>query len=142
MELGFTPQEVSDVRIVFDVFDVPGRGWIPLDDLRKALRLLGFKISRERVQQVAAEVQGKALMRGQTDFPAFLHTVSKLQGSSYDKYGEIMQVSHCRYCIDYWVPLNVYNKYLLVVLLIKSTTNFFGAQIERRKIHEPQLAPI
>ncbi len=104
MELGFTPQEVTDVRVVFDVFDVPGRGWIPLDDLRKALRLLGFKISRERVQQVAAEVQGKALMRGQTDFPAFLHMVSKLQGSSYDKYGEIVQVSHCLYCT---VPLNV-----------------------------------
>ncbi len=89
---GFTAQEVADVRVVYEVFAVPDRGWISLDDLRKALRLLGFKISRERVQQVAAEVQNKVLMRGQTDFTALLQIVSKLQGSSYDKHGEIAQV--------------------------------------------------
>lgn len=91
--LGFTAQEERDLQLVFDVFDSVKRGYIQLEDLRKALRLLGFKVSRASVQQLASDVEvpGKTV-RGQIDFQSFLQVVSNLQGSSYDKHGEIMQV--------------------------------------------------
>lgn len=95
MELGFTPQEVADVRLVFELYDVNKSGWITLDHLRKALRLLGFKVSRENVQQMASDFKtpdNQKMNRGQTDFSTFLQVLRKLQGSSYDKYGEIAQV--------------------------------------------------
>ena len=95
MDLGFTSQEVADVRLVFDLFDASKQGSVQLEDLRKALRLLGFKVSREKVQQIASDVQtpgSRDLVRGRTDFTAFLQVLSKLQGTSYDKHGEIVQV--------------------------------------------------
>lgn len=95
MELGFTPQEIADVRLVFELYDVSKGGWITLDDLRKALKLLGFRVSRENVQQMATDLQtpgSMAVNRGQTDFATFLQVLRKLQGSSYDTYGEIAQV--------------------------------------------------
>ena len=102
MELGFTHQEVADVRLVFDLFDASKQGSVQLEDLRKALRLLGFKVSREKVQQIASDVQtpgSRDLVRGRTDFTAFLQVLSKLQGSSYDRHEEILQVRaepvHC-----------------------------------------------
>ncbi len=95
MEHSFTPQEVADVRLAFDLYDVSKDGWINLQDLRKALRLLGFRVSRENVQQMASDLQApgsRSVTRGQTDFATFLQVLRKLQGSSYDKHGEIVQV--------------------------------------------------
>jgi len=96
-----TNQEVCDVRMVFELFDPTNTGSINLEDLRKALKLLGFKVSRERVQQLASDVQtrtpaagpgSKTVVRGAADFDSFQQVVRKLQGSSYDKHGEIVQV--------------------------------------------------
>ena len=93
--LGFTAQEVRDLRLVWNVFDVNERGMLEYEDVRKALKLLGFKVTRSSVQQLAQNTQlpgSKTLARGQIDFDGFLQSVSKLQGSSYDTYSEIMQV--------------------------------------------------
>ena len=93
--LGFTAQEVRDLRLVWNIFDVNERGMLEYEDVRKALKLLGFKVTRSSVQQLAQNIQlpgSKALARGQIDFDGFLQSVSKLQGSSYDMHSEIMQV--------------------------------------------------
>ena len=92
--LGFSPQELADLKIVYELFDVSGHGSIDTEELRKALRLLGFKVSRKKVQQMTSDVQilGSCSVRGLTDYGAFLQIVSKLQGSSYDRHGEISQV--------------------------------------------------
>lgn len=96
-KLGFTAQEIRDLRLVWNIFDVSRRGTLEYEDLRKALKLLGFKVTRSSVQQLAQNVQvpgSKMLARSQVDFDGFLQAVNKLQGSSYDSYGEILQVSY------------------------------------------------
>lgn len=93
--LGFSDQEVRDLRLVWNIFDVNERDALEYEDLRKALKLLGFKVTRSSVQQLAQNIQvpgSKTLARGQIDFDGFLQSVSKLQGSGYDVYTEIMQV--------------------------------------------------
>ena len=95
-KLGFTAQEVRDLRLVWNVFDVSNRNTLEYEDLRKALKLLGFKVTRSSVQQLAQDIQepgSKMLTRNQVDFDGFLQAVSKLQGSSYDAHSEIAQVS-------------------------------------------------
>lgn len=95
-KLGFTAQEVRDLRLVWNVFDVSNRNALEYEDLRKALKLLGFKVTRSSVQQLAQDIQepgSKMLTRNQVDFDDFLQAVSKLQGSSYDAHSEIAQVS-------------------------------------------------
>ena len=96
-KLGFTAQEVRDLRLVWNVFDVSNRNMLEYEDLRKALKLLGFKVTRSSVQQLAQNIQepgSKMLTRNQVDFDGFLQAVSKLQGSSYDAHSEIAQVSY------------------------------------------------
>lgn len=92
--LGFSSQELADLKTVYELFDVSGDCRIDTEELRKALRLLGFKVSRKKVQQMTSDVQihGSGAVRGLTDYSAFLQIVSKLQGTSYDKHGEISQV--------------------------------------------------
>ena len=93
--LGFTSQEVRDLRLVWNIFDINGRDSLEYEDLRKALKLLGFKVTRSSVQQLAQNIQvpgSKALARNQIDFGGFLQAVNKLQSSSHDLYGEISQV--------------------------------------------------
>lgn len=98
--LGFTAQEVRDLRLVWNIFDVNERGMLEYEDVRKALKLLGFKVTRSSVQQLSQNIQlpdSKALARGQIDFDGFLQSVNKLQGSSYDMHSEIMQVLKLQY---------------------------------------------
>lgn len=93
MEKGFSAQEVADVKLVYELFDVTKQGSITLEELRKALKLLGFKVTRERVQQIASDVETPSSKRGHMSFNAFLQVISSLQGSSYDRYSEIVQVN-------------------------------------------------
>ena len=108
--LGFTAQEVRDLQLVWNVFDVNKRDRLEYEDMRKALKLLGFKVTRSSVQQLAQSIQvpgSKTLARGQIDFDGFLQAVNKLQGSSYDAYSEISQVSMYvvkNSDIKIWVP--------------------------------------
>ena len=97
----FTGQEIADIRMVFGLFDTTNKGTITLEDLRKALKLLGFNVSREKAQQLSSDVQtpSRVGLRGATDVNAFLQIVSKLQGSSYDKHGEIVQVHSSCVCL-------------------------------------------
>lgn len=88
----FTAQEVRDLRMVFGAFDTSAGGLVETEDLRRALRVLGFKVSRRSVQEMGKDVDVKGTLQGQVDFEGFLQIVEKLQGSSYDSHGEILQV--------------------------------------------------
>ncbi|KAK7093578.1 uncharacterized protein [Littorina saxatilis] len=84
-----TPQEVRDLRAVFEIFDTDSDGLLAAPELKKAMRTLGFKLSREEAQQVISDVS----MKGRTslDFNEFLETVIARQGDTRDVYDEILQ---------------------------------------------------
>lgn len=84
-----TPQEVRDLRAVFEIFDSDSDGLLGAPELRKALRTLGFKLSREEAQQVVSDTSAKG--RGQLDFNEFLETIIDRQGDTRDIYDEILQ---------------------------------------------------
>ena len=43
-------QEVKDLKIVFDVFDVDSNGYIDRTELKRAMRCLGFKVSSRTIE--------------------------------------------------------------------------------------------
>ena len=45
MAADFSAQELRDLKMVYEVFDASGAGLIDANELRKALRVLGFKVS-------------------------------------------------------------------------------------------------
>ena len=97
---GFSAQELRDLQFVYKIFDVTGCGSIQGEEVRKALRLLAFKVTRVEVQQMLHDLQlssvttdvTKARSRNSADFDEFLEIVAKLQGLSFDQHEEIMQV--------------------------------------------------
>ena len=102
---GFTAQEIRDLRMVFGAFDVSDRGLVDAEDLRRALRVLGFKVSRRTVQEMGRDVDVEGTLRGRVDFEGFLQVVARLQGSSYDSHEEIIQVCSSRQTVE---PCRVY----------------------------------
>ena len=109
----FTAQERRDLEFVYKVFDVEGKAAIEHQMLRKALRLLGFKISSRTVQQMSEDVRVSTCIknshstRNLTNYEGFVQIVSKLQGASYDQYEEILQVND-----RYDEALNMWNTLL------------------------------
>ena len=97
---GFTAQEVRDLRMVFGAYDVSARGLVDAEDLRRALRVLGFKVSRRTVQEMGKDVDVEGTLRGRVDFEGFLQVVARLQGSSYDSHEEIIQVCSSGRTVD------------------------------------------
>lgn len=95
----FTAQEVRDLEFVYRTFDVNGRDILEGEEVRKALRLLTFKVSRKTVQHLLQDLQvwdspsSTSRQRNTANFEGFLEIVAKLQGSSYDQHEEIVQVN-------------------------------------------------
>ena len=46
------------------------------EDLRRALRVLGFKVSRRTVQEMGKDVDVEGTLRGRVDFEGFLQVVA------------------------------------------------------------------
>lgn len=98
---GFTSQEIRDLEFVYQTFDVNGRGLIEGEEVRKALKLLGFKVTHKMVLQMLQDlvistsppITSKSRTRNVANFEGFLRIVSRLQGSNYDQHDEIMQVA-------------------------------------------------
>ncbi|ELU15735.1 hypothetical protein CAPTEDRAFT_156723 [Capitella teleta] len=84
-----TPQEIRDLRMVFEAFDINERGYIGAVEVRKAMLALGFRMTRDDARQMVqdASVKGK----GTIDFNEFLDIVLDKQGDSKDIYDEINQ---------------------------------------------------
>ena len=84
-----TSQEIQDLRLVFDVFDADKSGYIETDELRKALKVLGFRVKRDEVKKMIADIDDDN--SGRIDFSEFVEYVISRQGDGRDIYSEIMQ---------------------------------------------------
>ncbi|XP_033628809.1 caltractin-like [Asterias rubens] len=86
-----TPQEIRDLRFVFDTFDNEHRGSIDFDDLRRAMRVIGFKINQDDLNEVSGEVSGLDRPQINLEFEQFLELVIYKQGDARDIYGDLEQ---------------------------------------------------
>jgi len=84
-----TPQEIRDLRVVFDIFDSNSDGSIGPVDLKKVLRTLGFKVTKDEATQLIHDVNLKG--KGEADFNEFLEIVINRQGDTRDIYDEILK---------------------------------------------------
>ncbi|XP_064611542.1 uncharacterized protein LOC135475548 [Liolophura sinensis] len=84
-----TPTEIRDLRSVFELFDSDSDGFVNPPELRRTLRVLGFKISREEARKTISVSAVK--QRGCVDFLEFLDIILDKQGDSRDTYNEIKQ---------------------------------------------------
>ncbi len=84
-----TPQEIRDLRVVFDAFDSSGKGYIAYPDLKKAMKVLGFKVSKEQAKQLVRDMGTKH--SGWLSFNEYLDVIIEKQGDSRDIYDEILQ---------------------------------------------------
>lgn len=84
-----TPQEIRDLRVVFELFDTNNDGYLSPPELRRAMKSLGFKVSKEDAKQLATDGSLKGI--GMLDFNEFLETVIDKQGDSRDMYDEILK---------------------------------------------------
>lgn len=84
-----TPQEIRDLKLVFDTFDTDKSGSIDARELRKALRALGFKISKESIEEMIADLDVDK--SGSIEFDEFLEFVIARQGDGRDVHNEIIQ---------------------------------------------------
>lgn len=84
-----TAQEVRDLLLVFEVFDSDMDGFLSMKEVRRALRALGFKLTRDEVQLMvndASQQHGRP-----TDFNTFLDFVIDRQSDVHDTHDEILQ---------------------------------------------------
>lgn len=84
-----TPQDVRDLRVVFDVFDVDKSGFIENNELRRACKILGFNVRKQDIDKMMADVDTDKSSK--IDFNEFLEFVISRQGDERDIYSEIMQ---------------------------------------------------
>lgn len=84
-----TPQEIRDLKLVFDVFDTDQSGSIDARELRKAMRALGFKISKESIEDMIADLDIDK--SGSIEFDEFLEFIIARQGDGRDVHNEIVQ---------------------------------------------------
>lgn len=84
-----TPQEIRDLKLVFDVFDTDKSGSIDARELRKAMKALGFKISKESIEEMIADLDVDK--SGSIEFDEFLEFIIARQGDGRDVHNEIVQ---------------------------------------------------
>ncbi|PVD36854.1 hypothetical protein C0Q70_03844 [Pomacea canaliculata] len=83
-----TPHEVRDLRTVFEIFDTNTDGLLCGSELRKAMRTLGFKLTKDDIQEIVSHIGNN--QNGFISFNDFLETVIDRQGDSRDVYDEIL----------------------------------------------------
>ncbi|XP_070561996.1 uncharacterized protein [Ptychodera flava] len=86
-----TPQEIRDLKAVYDAFS-NRKGKIDVDSLRRAMRALGFKITKQEAREMIHDVDLER--SGYVDFNEFLEFVIQRQGSARDIHDEIRQGFH------------------------------------------------
>jgi Ca2+-binding EF-hand superfamily protein len=85
----FTEQEIRDLKVVYDVYDPGDSGCVETKDIRKILKVLGFKCSQYRLQEILTE--SNIGRNNNISFNDLLYLVHHLQGDAYDTYQEIEQ---------------------------------------------------
>ena len=82
-------QDVRDLKLVFDIFDVDKSGFIDYDELRKACKILGFSLSKDEIEKLLTDVDIDK--SGQIDLNEFLEFIISRQGDDRDIFSEISQ---------------------------------------------------
>ncbi|XP_046559411.1 uncharacterized protein LOC124268476 [Haliotis rubra] len=89
IRLNLTTEEIRDLKLVFDMFDVKGRGFIISYDLKKAAGMLGFTAKKHVFKEMIDELSSDH--KGKVTFINFLEFIIKSQGEGPDPYEEIIQ---------------------------------------------------
>lgn len=84
-----TPQEIRDLRDVFKAFDFENKGVIGAAEVYRAMRALGFRVTREEVWSMINEMSVAA--SNGVDFNEFLEIIIDSQGDARDILDEILQ---------------------------------------------------
>ncbi|XP_041354285.1 uncharacterized protein LOC121372088 [Gigantopelta aegis] len=84
-----TSEEIADLRLVFDMFDLKEKGYITVTDLRRAAGMLGFKAKKKVFVDMIAELAKDS--KGQVTFINFLDFIVRSQGEGPDPFDEILQ---------------------------------------------------
>ncbi|XP_048239423.1 uncharacterized protein LOC124122859 [Haliotis rufescens] len=92
IRLNLTTEEIRDLKLVFDMFDVKGRGYIISYDLRRAAGMLGFTAKKHVFKEMIDELSTD--QKGKVTFINFLEFIIKSQGEGPDPYEEIIQCFH------------------------------------------------
>ncbi|XP_064630497.1 uncharacterized protein LOC135489198 [Lineus longissimus] len=82
-----TPQEIRELRTVFETFDGNMDGFLNPIELRNAMKVLGFKVTRDEVKDMSSE----CTKRGMCDFSEYLGFVIERQGDTRDIQEEILK---------------------------------------------------
>ncbi|KAK7108756.1 uncharacterized protein [Littorina saxatilis] len=84
-----TNEEIEDLKMVFDMFDLKGRGYITANDVKRAASMLGFKAKQKVFNEMIGEVTGEKNAR--VTFAHFLQFVVRGQGEGDDPLEDIMR---------------------------------------------------
>lgn len=82
-----SPAEIKDLKLVFDTFDANSDGFLMSVELRNALRVLGFVLTKERCKEIALSTA----RAGFVSLMDFLTLVIELQGEARDDLEEILK---------------------------------------------------
>ncbi|OWF45892.1 uncharacterized protein LOC110456492 [Mizuhopecten yessoensis] len=83
-----TRSEIEDLRLVFGMFDVKGKGYINDKDIKRIVKMLGFRASTKVFDGMIRELAGDT---GRVSFVNFLEFIIKSQGEGPDPFDEIKQ---------------------------------------------------
>ncbi|XP_033739905.1 uncharacterized protein LOC117327160 [Pecten maximus] len=83
-----TRSEIEDLRLVFGMFDVKGKGYINDKDIKRIVKMLGFRASAKVFDGMIRELAGDT---GHVTFVNFLEFIIKSQGDGPDPFYEIKQ---------------------------------------------------
>merc|ERR1719313_803298 len=70
LEMHFTEDQLSDLRHAFDVLDHDGSGTLAIAEVRRALQLMGKRLTSDKLRGLILQIQGHAT--AELDFVAFL----------------------------------------------------------------------
>ena len=87
-KLGISPNEVKEMRDVFDLIDKDGSGEIEFGEMQSLMRLVGMDSSEEAVKVIMSEVDADG--SGEVDFGEFCQTILRPTMSKYTVY-EVQQ---------------------------------------------------
>ncbi|KAL3881170.1 hypothetical protein ACJMK2_027627 [Sinanodonta woodiana] len=84
-----TTQEIRDLKTVFDMFDIRGKGYIKAKDVRQLAAMLGFRAKKEIFQEMIDEIATDH--KGRVTFVNFLDFIITSQSDGPDPKDEIEQ---------------------------------------------------
>jgi len=86
---GLTEQEIEEIREAFNLFDTDGSGTIDPNELKEAMKSLGFDTKNHNVYQMISDIDKDG--KGYVNFDEFLDALT-VQMSSSDSKEDIMKV--------------------------------------------------